>query len=342
MSASSNPDPQPVIDIHIHIGGKGNSTSCTMSPQFLRSAAYMYMVARSGIPLIDLMRDHDKALRERILTHLNASEHTDFGVLLALDAVFHPDGSYADEATHMVTPNEYVSGLAALEEKVLFGASVHPHRGRDAGLQLIDECLVGGAALMKWIPSSQLIDPASPKHDWFYEKLVDAGLPLLCHVGPEHAVPVNDADDQLLSDPRRLERALDIGVTVIAAHCGTAFFPGERDCMPELSGMLEEAEGRNWKLYADISALCSFFRMGMIDDVLEKIPADRMVYGSDYPVPVDTMPPGIVETLDWSEVVAISRIDNPFDKNYVQLLAMDFPQEAMTRAAGLLRLEGTV
>lgn len=50
------------------------------------------------------------------------------------------------------------------------------------------------------------------------------------------------------------------------------------------------------------------------------------------------MPPHFVETIDWQEFLRISKIDNPIEKNYQQLLAMDFPEDAMTRGSALLRI----
>ena len=143
---------------------------------------------------------------------------------------------------------------------------------------------------------------------------------------------------QKLGDPRRLKRALDTGVTVIAAHCASSFFPWEADYLNELSEMLKEAERRKWNFYADISAMCTLFRASIIDDVLKKIPHDRMILGSDYPIPIDNMPPPFVSTLSEDEYRRISGIENPIEKNYQQLLAMGFPKEAMTRASSILRL----
>jgi hypothetical protein len=71
---------------------------------------------------------------------------------------------------------------------------------------------------------------------------------------------------------------------------------------------------------------------------LEKIPHERMIFGSDYPIPIDDMPPHFVETLDVQEFLRIRKIENPIEKNYQQLLAMDFPEDAMTRASELLRI----
>ncbi len=141
-----------------------------------------------------------------------------------------------------------------------------------------------------------------------------------------------------MGDPRKLKLALDTGVTVIAAHCASSFFPWEESYLPELSEMLQEADQRGWKLYADISAMCTLFRASIIDDVLKGVPHHRMVFGSDYPVPVDDMPPHFVETIDLEELLRILKIDNPIEKNYQQLLAMDFPREAMTKASELLHI----
>jgi hypothetical protein len=63
-----------------------------------------------------------------------------------------------------------------------------------------------------------------------------------------------------------------------------------------------------------------------------------MVLGSDYPIPVDRMPPEFIETLTFQEYSKMGKIDNPIEKNYRQLLAMDFPKEAMTKAASILRI----
>jgi len=50
------------------------------------------------------------------------------------------------------------------------------------------------------------------------------------------------------------------------------------------------------------------------------------------------MPPHFVETLDLQEFLRITKIHNPIEKNYQQLLAMDFPEDAMTRGSELLHI----
>jgi predicted TIM-barrel fold metal-dependent hydrolase len=273
-----------------------------------------------------------------MIERLNNARGIDFGVFLAFDSVYKENGEIDEQNSNMVTPNHYVIDMARDNPKVLFGASVHPNRGFAQGIEELDRCIEGGAVLIKWIPNSQIIDPSDRNYEWFYRKLADENLPLLCHTGPEHGVPVVKTEYQKLGDPRKLRLALDMGVTVIAAHCGTALFSWEKSYLDELSEMFDERERRGWNLYADISAMCILFRAPIIDAVLKKIPHDRMVLGSDYPIPVDRMPPEFIETLTFQEYSKMGKIDNPIEKNYRQLLAMDFPKEAMTKAASILRI----
>lgn len=326
-----------IIDIHLHIGGMGNSSPCRMSKKFLSSPAYLYMVLRSRIPVDKLFKDHDKILRKTLIDRLNKSPSVDYGVFLSLDAVHKENGKADKKRSHMVVPNDYVMGISKDNEKVLFGASVHPNRGIGNGTEELDRCIDGGAVLVKWIPNCQIIDPSDKKYAWFYKKLADENLPLLCHTGPEHAIPVVSRKYQEYGNPRKLRLALDMGVTVIAAHCASSFFPWEKSYVDELSEMFEESERGKWHLYADISAMCSLFRAPMIETILKKIPHEHMVFGSDYPVPIDNMSPHLVQTLDVKEYRKISKIDNPIEKNYHQLLAMGFPKEAMTKASSILR-----
>jgi hypothetical protein len=50
------------------------------------------------------------------------------------------------------------------------------------------------------------------------------------------------------------------------------------------------------------------------------------------------MLPHFVENLTFQEYSKIGKIDNPIEQNYRQLLAMNFPKEAMTKAASILRI----
>jgi hypothetical protein len=157
--------------------------------------------------------------------------------------------------------------------------------------------------------------------------------------GPENAVPVPPPVDehQRLGEPRRLRRALDIGVTVIAAHSAMRLFPFQDDHLGDLAAMMREAEenGR-WRLYADVAAMCLPCRIGTVGRVLESIPGERMILGSDYPVPVRDMPATLMEGLSLDEYLALLSVRNPIEKKVRQLLAMRFPATVGTRAAEVI------
>ena len=331
----------PVIDLHVHIAAKEH-VGCRVAASMLASPAFAYMVAANGIDPIELAIDFDGAVRRDVLSVIDSAQEVDRTVVLALDAIVDEDGKKQFGKSGMVVANDYVRGLARTNPRVLFGASVHPNRGPQRGRAMLEEVLFGDppAALVKWLPNSQLIDPSEARHDWFYEILAEAGVPLLCHSGPEHAIPVPrpKAANQRLGDPRTLRRALDIGVTVIVAHAGARFFPGERpDYLGPLAKLMSEAESNGrWCLYADLSAMCVVCRVGTVDKVLKQLPHERLLLGSDYPIPVNDMPPLLVRGLGIDEHARLMSIPNPLDKNYRQLVAMGFPPEIGRLAASLL------
>jgi hypothetical protein len=68
------------------------------------------------------------------------------------------------------------------------------------------------------------LDPSDERCIPFYKKCKELGLVILCHTGREHSVDAGFHDNEL-GNPLRLRLPLDMGVTVIAAHCAT-----EGDC----------------------------------------------------------------------------------------------------------------
>jgi len=330
----------PVIDVHVHIAAR-SEPGCKVSHTMERQPAFAFMLLAGGVARDELRRDFDGTIRKQITGAIDGAPSVDRAVVLALDAVHAENGERLDEASHLVVSNEYVRRVARSNAKVLVGASVHPNRGSVAGREELAAVLFGDppAALVKWIPNSQLIDCSDPRHDWFYEALAEAGVPLLCHTGPEHAVPVPPpvAEHQRLGDPRRLRRALDIGVTVITAHASARFFPFEEDHLGHLAEMMREADSNGrWRLFTDVSAMCLWPRIVVVPRVLGAIPTERMVLGSDYPIPIADMPALLVRGLTPADHSRIRRIRNPIEKNYQQLLAMGFPLSIGGRAAELI------
>jgi predicted TIM-barrel fold metal-dependent hydrolase len=209
-----------IWDIHVHVAGVGSqSTGNFLAPRFQRSLACRLFMRRLGVaPGLLNTPECDGQIAQIIISLVQASQ-VDRAVLLAFDAAYHEDGTRDQERTLMVTDNDFVAGLAAASQKTLFGASVHPWR-RDA-LAELERLIEKGACLVKWLPGAQNIQPDHPRCLPFYDLLAKHRVPLLCHTGSEHTLK---AFPNTLNDPRRLVPALERGVTVIAAHCGTSLF----------------------------------------------------------------------------------------------------------------------
>ena len=122
----------------------------------------------------------------------------------------------ADEGAFYV-PNDYVLALAGQHSEFIPAISIHP--ARPDALEELERCLNAGAAMLKILPNCQNIDCNDSRYKRFWERMAEAGLPLLAHTGGEHTLPVVRPD---LAAPHTLKLPLECGVTVIAAHCGTA------------------------------------------------------------------------------------------------------------------------
>jgi hypothetical protein len=164
--------------------------------------------------------------------------------------------------------------------------------------------------------------------------MAEARLPLLAHTGGEHTLPVVDAS---LADPRVLTRPLEIGVTCIAAHCGT----GTAWIDPDYFEVWAEMTGRFPHLYGDNSAFCApnfRFLRRMLTRCHEPEIAARIIHGSDAPVPVHGIVPIISGMVSRDTFRRSLQEPNPLERDVLLKRGMGFPEESFTRLAGLLRL----
>jgi uncharacterized protein len=249
-------------------------------------------------------------------------------VLLAHERVHDPDGTPREDLGSMFVPNDVVLGLARTNPEFLPGVSIHPAR-RDA-LDELERCLEGGAVLMKCLPNCQNIDFSDTRFRQFWERMAEAGLPLLAHTGGEHTVPVINA---ALADPRLLRFPLECGVTVIAAHCATKSGAFDPDHFDAWVGMLREFPN----LYGDISAMVSLNRSGHLRDCLHDEIAPRILHGSDFPVPVLGHRLWLQGWIDRATFRRCQSVPNPLERDWQFKLALGFSEEIATRPAELLR-----
>jgi len=291
------------IDVHTHAAGPGNQIQgLYWHERFKKDPNFNKLKLIKGIILNKIT---DRLMINSFLKQSRTvRKDIERIVVLGLDNVYDIDGSFRGPATDSendIHTSYYVSNRFLIDlcrrpgnSNLRPGISVHPFRN-DAVEQL--EKYKNEALLCKWLPSSQMInlesgDPiAEEKLDKFYDKLAGIKLPLLFHCGREDSIPSAGGDKyQKYNDPKYIEKALEKGVCVILAHCGCSYFDKEprNDAIGEVLRLfrIKEEQNKDWKLYADISAVYSPYRKKRIlDEIFKNIKPEYLVYGSDWPIP---------------------------------------------------------
>lgn len=320
------------IDLHVHMVGNGTGgTGCWYRPRGWTRLGEPWMLRGFGLAPTVLKEDFDSQYAARLRNFVIGSS-LDAVVILAQDEPHDVNGQKLDGVGSFYVPNDYVLGLARAHEEFLAGVSIHP--ARPDALEELDRCLAGGAALLKCLPNCQNIDWSDRRYTQFLERMAEAGLPLLAHTGGEHTLPVVD---KRLADPRVLTRPLEIGVTCIAAHCGTASWIFDQDYFEVFADMV----GRFPNLYGDNSAFSvpnGRIRGKHLERCLEEPLLGRILHGSDSPVPVHGHEAYVRGYIGRRAFKASLRQSNPLERDYQLKRAMGFPETSFTRAAELLRL----
>jgi len=323
--------PEPLrIDMHVHMVGNGAGGS----GGWLRLKGWHrwlagFMVRQLGLPAGVIDGDLETFYAQHLLELVRGSSF-DAIVLLAHERVHDADGTPREDLGSMYVPNDVVLDLAQKHPEFLAGVSIHPAR-HDA-IEELDRCLERGAVLMKCLPNCQNIDLSDERYRRFWERMAEAGMPLLAHTGGEHTVPIVNA---AYADPKLLRLPLACGVIAIAAHCATKSGPFDRDYFDDWVAMLAKFPN----LYGDISALVSLNRCGHLRDCLRPEIGPRILHGSDFPVPVLGHRLWLQGWIDWATFRAGQKIKNPLERDWRFKKALGFSDEVRTRAANLLRLD---
>ena len=138
------------------------------------------------------------------------------------------------------------------------------------------------------------------------------------------------------ADPLRLRLPLSLGVTVIAAHAASSGSTnGERNFQRLLPMFCEFPN-----LYADISSLTQFNRLGHLPRLLRHRDLhDRLLYGTDMPLQETglTSPWFHAYRLSLRNLLRISRLRNPWDRDVELKRALGMPDQVLSAASALLR-----
>jgi predicted TIM-barrel fold metal-dependent hydrolase len=272
----------PIVDCHTHVFCWGENPNDGFLSQKTRRAWLTRLLLRLTRIHRERGTNLSEKIRSRLLRQLAASQ-LDYAVVLAQDAVYREDGSRDDAATHFYVSNDYVLRLAEESPKVIPSCSINPLRA-DA-LWELERCVEAGCRLVKVHTAIQGVDPARAEFEPFYRLAERLGVVLMFHTGYEHSCTVVS---QQFTDPRRLQRPLDSGCTVIAAHCGTCAFFDREDYYPAFVEMMH----RNENLYGDTAILAGVVRWNALKK-LSREPDSlrrRILHGSDYPLPPSRLP----------------------------------------------------
>jgi hypothetical protein len=314
--------------MHVHVVGNGTGGSgCRVRLRGWRRLMAAVMLRQLGLPGAALRGDLERLYVERLLAMVRGSSLGTV-VILAHDLTRDEQGRPLAGANLFYVPNDYVLRLAREHREFLPAVSIHP--ARPDALAELERCLAGGAVMLKCLPNCQNINCNDRRFTRFWERMAAAQLPLLAHTGGEHTLPVFRPD---FADPRLLTLPLQCGVTVIAAHSATSSGVFDR----EYFYVFVEMTHRFPRLYGDTSAFNIPMRGRRLRECLRPPLVERMVHGSDLPVPVHGHFAWLRGLVDWRTFRHWESQPNILERDYQLKVAMGFPPEVFTRIGGLLR-----
>jgi len=286
-------DAAKVWDTHCHVFGDGDSGSgLWFNPnleKITNPRGYVQREFYINASCIDESPGKiDNSFVQRLLAQCRGMASGFKVLLFGFDWAHDDAGVPMRERSTFYVPDAYVASLAAAHPAHFqWAASIHPYD--PSALDRLDAAVAQGARAIKWLPSAQNIDPASPKCDRYYAKLAALNLPLITHAGDERAV---HGFGEHLGNPLRLRRPLDAGVRVVVAHCAS-LGDGHIDDLQsgkksnfELFGEMMDEPRWTKHLYGDIAAITQGNRMGVVAKLLQRRDWHaRLLNGSDYPLP---------------------------------------------------------
>ena len=314
-----------LLDIHIHLFGKGDGHSgCRLSPAIAESPNFQVLVRL--LRLSERANTIDEAYVLALAEHLQQSG-LQKGLILAQDAVYDQHGEPDWARTPFYVPNDYLFEIVArYPQRMLPCVSINPDR-KDALVEL-ERCVAKGARALKIHPPIQGVDLADKKHTHFFQRCAALQTVVLVHTGHEHSSPIIDVE---LANPRKLELALEQGCTVVACHCGTGRQDDRPDMLPDFLAMTRQYKN----LWGDTSVLGGFGRARDFMRLLDDKPAcERSLHGSDFPFPA--IPTVFSDRIGTVEALRLQALSNLIQQDYALKEALGIGPASAERAARLL------
>jgi uncharacterized protein len=289
-------DASQVIDVHCHLFGNGDSgRGVWINPAMASVAAPAQFVQRLFYLNAGCVHDHpgrvDASVVDRLLNQVEGLKPGAKLLLLAFDWARDERGKPLPDRSTFHVPDDYTAAVAKANPSAFeWAASIHP--SDPAAIDRLDRALAQGARAVKWLPPAQNIDPSSARCNPFYRRMAELNVPLITHGGDERAVR---GHDETLGNPLKLRRAIDLGVSVVIAHCASLGVARDLDrgasgpAVPafDLFARLMDEPARAGRVFGDLSAVTLGNRTeAVLSTLLAR--ADwhsRLLNGSDYPLP---------------------------------------------------------
>lgn len=312
------------LDCHVHLVGDGSSgdgRAFQLRTPWNRLQA-RFLLREAGVSSAHLAGGLDAAFDQALLGHV-AGSGLDGAVILAQDLPHDEDGRPLPMAGFRV-PNDAVLAFCRRDPARLIPAvSVHP--SRPDAIDELERCAALGARVLKLLPNCHAADCSAPRHARFWAACARLRLAFLAHTGGELTLPVLRPD---LESPDVLRLPLEQGVTCIAAHGASRSLPWGADHL----GALVALARRHPNLLVDNSALASPIRSAVIPRLIDQL-ADRVVHGSDFPVPSDPVWPWLRGQLSWADARAARRVANPLARDARIKQSLGFGEDSFSRLA---------
>ena len=270
----------------------------------------------------------DAAFEAR-LALLSQDANLDGLLVLAQDQAYRSNGTLIEDFGSFYVPNSHVLQVCRRNAGLYPACSIHP--GRPDALDELEFAIQSGCRVLKLLPNCLNVDYEERSYRPFWERMARGKVALLSHTGGELTLPETN---HLLASPLKLKKVLQAGVTVIAAHA--AGRSGLWD--PDWTRDLESMASLFSNLYCDNSALCSINRWRTVRQLLDGPLRERVIHGSDYPVPSSGLGPWLGGLLDWGTWRASVRTENPLARDAFLKTKLGFSPETFTRLDSLTGL----
>ena len=317
------------IDGHVHFVGDGsNGSGCWLRRNFADRLFEPIVKSQAGILKSSQKSGVDLAYEEKLIQLIDESS-LDAVLLLAMDYPYDEVGNCLQTRAKFYVPNDYVLSLAEKYHQVIPACSIHP--SRKDGIEELERCVASGAKVLKLLPNCHNLNCSDSQYRSFWEKLSELNLPLLAHTGGEFSVPVLNAD---YADPRVLRLPLECGVKVIAAHGAGKSGLCDPDYTTELFKMMDQFPS----LFTDNSALASPNRWRTMKPLLEPKVQERVIHGSDFPIPSGGFGPWIGRLLSKTKYLESRKIKNSLERDVFIKKSVGFLDDTLTRLHNLINV----